>query len=118
MRNVAKLSKSRAVVVAMSLAAASVFAAAPAEASWGPFDGGGRVTDYFDQVSQANSSGSTVEIAGVCASACTMKLGARHASSTATPNCGFMPLMTTTAASATSARAFSCANILGVFAAG
>ncbi len=52
---------------------------APAALAWGPFDGGGRVGDYLDLVSAANASGARVEIAGVCASACTMKLGARSA---------------------------------------
>ena len=42
------------------------------------FDGGGRLGDYFELVA-AREYGTRVEIAGVCASACTIKLGARHA---------------------------------------
>ena len=78
MRTFSSLLKSKAVKIAISVAAAAFFTAAPAKAYWGPFDGGGRVTDYFDQVQAANAAGRGLEIAGVCASACTMKLGARH----------------------------------------
>jgi hypothetical protein len=60
-------------VVACALAGSS------AQAFVGSFDGGGRVGDYLDRVAAANASGERVEIAGVCASACTMKLGARGA---------------------------------------
>jgi hypothetical protein len=52
---------------------------APARAYWVPFDGGGRVGDYLDLVASANATGAKVEIAGICASACTLKLGARNA---------------------------------------
>jgi hypothetical protein len=44
-----------------------------------PFDGGGMVGDYLDVVSAADASAERVEIAGVCASACTIKLGAHNA---------------------------------------
>jgi len=67
------------VTKAAAFAAASLFLAAPANAFSGGFDGGGRVLDYLDQVSAANAGGYRVEIAGTCASACTMKLGARNA---------------------------------------
>jgi hypothetical protein len=50
-----------------------------AQAFEGAFDGGGRVGDYLNFVGAANASGARVEIGGVCASACTMKLGARNA---------------------------------------
>lgn len=50
-----------------------------AQAFSGPFDGGGRVGDYLNYVGSANATGARVEIGGVCASACTMKLGARNA---------------------------------------
>ena len=50
-----------------------------AQAFGGAFDGGGRVGDYLNFVGAANASGARVEIGGVCASACTMKLGARNA---------------------------------------
>ena len=43
------------------------------------FDGGGRVDQYLDFVERANQTGERVEIKGICASACTMKLGARGA---------------------------------------
>jgi len=50
-----------------------------AQAFGGFFDGGGRVGDYLDYVGAANATGARVAIDGVCASACTMKLGARNA---------------------------------------
>ena len=50
-----------------------------AQAFGGFFDGGGRVGDYLDYVGAANATGARVAIGGVCASACTMKLGARNA---------------------------------------
>ncbi|MBB4200846.1 hypothetical protein CCR94_16045 [Rhodoblastus sphagnicola] len=63
-----------------SIAAVSVlFAVAPARAYWESFDGGGEVLDYMEQVHSANARGARIEIAGVCASACTMKLGVRNA---------------------------------------
>lgn len=62
----------------LALAVAASLAGSHAQAYWESFDGGGRVGDYLDLVSSANSSGSRIEIAGVCASACTMKLGARN----------------------------------------
>jgi hypothetical protein len=43
------------------------------------FDAGGRVLDYYRNVRAANSSARRVVISGVCASACTMKLGIRNA---------------------------------------
>ena len=42
------------------------------------FDGGGRIGDYLQLVA-ATEYTTRIEIAGVCASACTIKLGARHA---------------------------------------
>ncbi len=67
---------------AKSLAAGLVVAlglcSAPAQA-FGEFDGGGRVADYLDLVTSTDASGGRLEISGVCASACTMKLGARGA---------------------------------------
>jgi hypothetical protein len=53
-------------------------ATGPARAYSGNFDGGGRIADYFDEVASANAAGTAVEISGVCASACTMKLHVRH----------------------------------------
>jgi len=44
-----------------------------------PFDGGGNVQSYFANVHAANYSPRRTVIAGVCASACTMKLGIRNA---------------------------------------
>ncbi len=43
------------------------------------FDGGGRVGAYLDLVAAHDADGGRIEISGVCASACTMKLGARGA---------------------------------------
>ncbi len=57
---------------------ASTLCGGPARA-WESFDGGGVVGDYLAFVDQANATGAHVEIAGVCASACTMKLGVRRA---------------------------------------
>jgi hypothetical protein len=80
--------KLRAVV--LGLVAVSIFAASPAKAdrdifeampssfASGGFDGGGSVSDYFDQIAAANAAGATIEISGTCASACTMKLGAQR----------------------------------------
>ena len=65
--------------LSVSFAVVGALAAVPANAYVGAFDGGGRVGDYLDLVSAANASGARTEIAGVCASACTMKLGARNA---------------------------------------
>ena len=42
------------------------------------FDGGGRIGDYLELVA-AREDTTRIEIAGVCASACTIKLGAHHA---------------------------------------
>jgi len=42
------------------------------------FDGGGRIGDYLDMVSAVNASNASIEIEGVCASACTMKLGIKR----------------------------------------
>jgi hypothetical protein len=58
--------------------AASFDIPSAAQAFWGTFDGGGRVGEYLDFVSAANISGEKIEIGGICASACTMKLGARN----------------------------------------
>ena len=44
-----------------------------------PFDGGGSVVEYYGNAHAANSSARRTVIAGVCASACTMKLGIRNA---------------------------------------
>jgi hypothetical protein len=66
-------------VLGFGFAAGYAFGISPAHAFVGSFDGGGRVGDYLDFVASANASGERVEIAGVCASACTMKLGARGA---------------------------------------
>ena len=63
----------------LGLAVACALAGSSAQAFVGPFDGGGGVGDYLALVAAANASGERVEIAGVCASACTMKLGARGA---------------------------------------
>jgi hypothetical protein len=59
-------------MVAMMLAHFGVAAAAE-------FDGGGRVGAYLDFVAASDAAGGRVEISGVCASACTLKLGARGA---------------------------------------
>ena len=61
-------------------AAAAIFLLLSASAAIaGDFDGGGRVGDYLRWVASANAAGARVEITGVCASACTVKLGARGA---------------------------------------
>jgi hypothetical protein len=52
---------------------------APAAFTPRPFDGGGNVLDYYGRAQAANSSSQRTVIAGVCASACTMKLGIRNA---------------------------------------
>ena len=70
------LQKSRGLGLAFVLA--STLCGGPARA-WDSFDGGGVVGDYLAFVDRANASGARVEIAGVCASACTMKLGVRRA---------------------------------------
>ncbi len=44
-----------------------------------PFDGGGNVFAYYGRAHSADFSPGPTVIAGVCASACTMKLGARNA---------------------------------------
>ncbi|WP_161914817.1 hypothetical protein [Methylosinus sp. C49] len=48
-------------------------------ADYSSYDRGGNVLDYYEQVRSANVTRRTVAIDGYCASACTMKLGARHA---------------------------------------
>jgi hypothetical protein len=63
----------------LGFAVAYALSGSNAQAFGGLFDGGGRVGDYLDFVGSANASGARVEIGGVCASACTMKLGARGA---------------------------------------
>jgi len=70
---------SAAKLLSLGFALACALFGSSAQAFVGPFDGGGRVGDYLDFVASANASGERVEIAGVCASACTMKLGARGA---------------------------------------
>ena len=70
---------SAAKLVGLGFAVVYALAGSSAHAFMGPFDGGGRVGDYLDFVAAANARGERVEIAGVCASACTMKLGARGA---------------------------------------
>ena len=42
------------------------------------YDPGGNVLDYYGMVSQGNQYHSRVAIYGVCASACTMKLGSNN----------------------------------------
>lgn len=61
--------------------AAAVCSTAPANAGWffDSYDGGGRVLDYYEQVRSASYSRRAMPIEGYCASACTMKLGARNA---------------------------------------
>jgi hypothetical protein len=49
-----------------------------AKAHAAEFDGGGRIGDYLQLVA-AREYTTRIEITGVCASACTIKLGARHA---------------------------------------
>ena len=71
--------RSRASLAALVAVLGVGLAGSPAQAFVGPFDGGGRIGDYLDFVAAANASGERVEIAGVCASACTVKLGARGA---------------------------------------
>ncbi len=44
-----------------------------------PFDGGGSVVDYYGRAHALNRISRRTVIAGVCASACTMKLGIRNA---------------------------------------
>lgn len=68
---------------ALGAAVAGTFAA-PASAGffdgyYSSYDGGGSVLGYFEQVRYANVTGQSMPIDGYCASACTMKLGARHA---------------------------------------
>jgi len=69
---------SAAKLLSLALAVVSALAGSSAQAFVGSFDGGGRVGDYLALVAAANASDERVEIAGVCASACTMKLGARR----------------------------------------
>jgi len=69
---------SAAKVLGLGFAIAYALSGSTAKA-FGPFDGGGRVGDYLDFVGSANASGERIEIGGICASACTMKLGARGA---------------------------------------
>jgi hypothetical protein len=101
MRNIPLPQSGKFKALIIGVVAASIFAAAPAKADrsrleiaphgygfasvggWtggfgSGFDGGGRVSDYFDQVASADAAGVTIEISGTCASACTMKLGARR----------------------------------------
>lgn len=59
--------------------AAAVFCLTAAPASAMAFDPGGSIMAYLDSVLAADMRGATIEIEGVCASACTMKLGARGA---------------------------------------
>jgi len=59
------------------LLAATSLVVAPLRSGAESFDGGGRLADYLDQVLSANATGERIEISGICASACTMKLGAR-----------------------------------------
>jgi len=77
MRTISFAAVRRGFCVGFALAGALV--SANAHANWSEFDGGGRVGDYLAKVSEANASGARTEISGVCASACTMKLGARNA---------------------------------------
>ena len=74
-----RVSLAAAKPLGLGLAVACALAGSSAQAFVGSFDGGGRVDDYLDMVAAANASGERVEIGGVCASACTMKLGARGA---------------------------------------
>jgi hypothetical protein len=59
--------------IAGIIAASTIVSAHAAE-----FDGGGRIGNYLELVA-AREDTTRIEIAGVCASACTIKLGARHA---------------------------------------
>jgi len=49
------------------------------EGGYSSRDGGGNVLDYYETVRSANYSRRPLPIEGYCASACTMKLGARTA---------------------------------------
>lgn len=71
----------RKTFLAFAAAFGAVMAAAPAQAGWfdGDYDGGGSVLTYYEDVRSANLAHHQVRIDGYCASACTMKLGARHA---------------------------------------
>jgi hypothetical protein len=62
----------------LSLAIAAALCATPARCYSEPYDGGGLIFDYLARVVSANRTGAKVEISGICASACTMKLGVRH----------------------------------------
>lgn len=59
------------------LVIAAGFVAAASRCDAKSFDGGGRLADYLDRVLSANASGERIEISGICASACTIELGAR-----------------------------------------
>ena len=59
------------------ISVAILIAFLPASVMAGVYDGGGRIADYLDP--NAARSRDRLEIAGVCASACTIKLGARNA---------------------------------------
>jgi hypothetical protein len=61
-----------------SQASASVSSASRNHAS-GHFDGGGNVFSYYGRAHAAGYSSHRTVISGVCASACTMKLGIRNA---------------------------------------
>lgn len=50
----------------------------PRPVAYQPFDGGGNVFAYYSHTQEANFRPSRTVIAGVCASACTMKLGIRN----------------------------------------
>ncbi len=50
----------------------------PRPLAYQPFDGGGNVFAYYSHAHEANFSPVRTVIAGVCASACTMKLGIRN----------------------------------------
>ena len=62
-----------------AIPAIGLLASLGASPAMAQFDGGGRVGDYLDLVAATDSGAGRLEIAGVCASACTLKLGARGA---------------------------------------
>lgn len=79
MREFSSLLAGSAKALGLSFAFVCALTTTNVQAFGGLFDGGGRVGDYLNFVGSANATGARVEIGGVCASACTMKLGARNA---------------------------------------
>jgi hypothetical protein len=66
----------RMAVLTLSLATSILVTTNLYATSWHAYDGGGRIGDYIAYVDNQRS---LVEISGICASACTIKLGARQA---------------------------------------